>query len=52
MTDFAETVMIAPFPLRLLGPGESVTGIRTRYRPYPGLSASSSPALIRRNWLR
>ena len=30
MTDLAETVMIAPLPVRLFGPGESVTGIRTR----------------------
>ena len=30
MTGLADTLMIAPLPLRLLGPGESVTGIRTR----------------------
>ncbi len=33
MTGLAETVMIAPLPRRLRGPGESVTGIRTRYKP-------------------
>ena len=30
MTDLADTVMIAPLPRRLLGPGESVTGMRIR----------------------
>ena len=52
ITDFAETVMIAPLPRRLRGPGERVTGMRTRYSPYPGRSVKSSPALMRRNWFK
>ena len=52
MIGFAETVMIAPLPLRLLGPGRERHRDPDQVQAIARPSARSSPALIRRNWLR